>query len=132
MKKILSALFLVVSLLLQAQNHLQKQLTALDGVETVRQIAGGKFLEKYELQFRQLRNPIGNPADTTTFLQRVIVGHIDTDSMVVLLHMVIVLLTIGSVFRCVTNCRRYSILIISLLNTDISVLHVRMIRIGMK
>lgn len=63
---------------------MKEQLLALEGVESVEQIAGGKFLEKYVVNFRQLRNPIGNPADTSTFLQRVIVGHIDIDSLVVL------------------------------------------------
>lgn len=67
-----------------AQNPLQQQLAALPNVESVEQIAGGKFMEKYVLQFRQLRNPIGAPDDTATFLQRVIVGHINMDSLVVL------------------------------------------------
>ncbi len=75
---------LSVSVLLVAQNPLQQQLQQLPGVESVEQIPGGRFLEKYVLQFRQLRNPIGNPADTSTFLQRVVVGHVSLDSVVVL------------------------------------------------
>ena len=67
-----------------AQNPLQEQLSQLPNVVSVEQIAGGKFLEKYVVNFRQLRNPVGNPNDTATFLQRVIVGHINADSLVVL------------------------------------------------
>lgn len=84
MKKHLLIGLLALSVGIHAQNALQEKLSALDGVESVEQIAGGKFLEKYELQFRQLRNPVGAPDDTATFLQRVIVGHISLDSAVVL------------------------------------------------
>ncbi len=84
MKKHLLIGLLALSVGIHAQNALQEKLSALDGVESVEQIAGGKFLEKYELQFRQLRNPVGAPDDTATFLQRVIVGHISLGSAVVL------------------------------------------------
>ena len=84
MKKHLLIGLLALSVGIHAQNALQEKLSALVGVESVEQIAGGKFLEKYELQFRQLRNPVGAPDDTATFLQRVIVGHISLDSAVVL------------------------------------------------
>lgn len=85
MRKFLTMIMLCgVAVLSAAQNPLQRQLSALPGVESVEQIAGGKFLEKYVLQFRQLRNPVGAPGDTATFLQRVIVGHISQDSLVVL------------------------------------------------
>lgn len=84
MKKHLLIGLLALSVGIHAQNALQEKLSALDGVESVERIAGGKFLEKYELQFRQLRNPVGAPDDTATFLQRVIVGHISLDSAVVL------------------------------------------------
>ena len=86
MKKIfLSFLICVVAIsAIYAQNPLKQQLSALPNVVSVEQIAGGKFLEKYVVNFRQLRNPVGNPADTSTFLQRVFVGHIDADSLVVL------------------------------------------------
>lgn len=84
MKRIYIIPFLFFSLLLQAQNPLQERLQELSNVVSVEQIAGGKFLEKYVLQFRQLRDPIGHPEDTATFLQRVIVGHLSLDSAVVL------------------------------------------------
>ncbi|MBQ9705827.1 MAG: aminopeptidase [Paludibacteraceae bacterium] len=82
--KFLFCLALLWSSVAVAQNPLQQRLAGLDGVESVEQIAGGKFKEKYVVQFRQLRNPVGAPADTSTFLQRVIVGHISLDSAVVL------------------------------------------------
>lgn len=63
---------------------LYDRLSQLPDVASVEQIAGGQFLEKYVVMFRQLRDPIGHPQDTATFLQRVIIGHRSTDSIVVL------------------------------------------------
>ena len=57
-------------------------LKSLPQVEQVEQIAGGQFPEKYILQFRQMVNP--DDPDAGTFLQRVIVGHLHVDSLVVL------------------------------------------------
>lgn len=81
-KYLLSIVALAITCIGSAQNPLQTQLEQLPGVQSVEQIAGGQFLEKYIVQFRQLRDP-QNP-EAGTFLQRVIVGHINPDSAVVL------------------------------------------------
>lgn len=85
MKRYMIVCLMSVAVVLTATaSDMAERLSQLPGVVSVSQIAGGQFLEKYVLQFRQLRDPVGHPADTATFLQRVIVGHVSTDSMVVL------------------------------------------------
>ena len=82
MRKVVCLSILFVFCLTIEAKTLKKQLESLKGVERVEQIAGGYFKEKYVVYFRQLRQP-DNPK-AGTFLQRVIVGHQDKDSAVVL------------------------------------------------
>ena len=82
-KSVVILIFFIFVFSVAHAQTLKDRLAALPNVESVEQIAGGKFLEKFVLNFRQLRDPIGQPYDTASFLQRVIVGHIDADSLVV-------------------------------------------------
>lgn len=82
-KILICSILVCMSLNMQAQClTMEQRFQKLQGVVSVEQIAGGQFFEKYVLFFKQYVDY--NDTTRGTFLQRVIVGHLNTDSLVVL------------------------------------------------